>query len=165
MFGKRRKKKKDNGKPQSAVSERPVFTGEDLIDFQHVFFTYDDLPEEEGDGPADPGEDRADVHMAISDLSLTIHRGDCLAVLGHNGSGKSTLAKLCNGILAPDQGDVISFGINTRGEDELLELRQHVGMVFQNPDNQLIASVVEEDVAFGPENRRHPRHGPRVHYL
>ena len=152
MFGKRRKKKKDNGKPQSAVSERPVFTGEDLIDFQHVFFTYDDLPEEEGDGPADPGEDRADVHMAISDLSLTIHRGDCLAVLGHNGSGKSTLAKLCNGILAPDQGDVISFGINTRGEDELLELRQHVGMVFQNPDNQLIASVVEEDVAFGPEN-------------
>jgi len=122
---------------------------EPIIELQHVYFTYDELPEAEEGKPVDLSNYE---HLAIRNLSLSIEPGSCVAILGHNGSGKSTLAKLCNGILAPDQGDVLVAGINTRDEENLMEIRQHVGMVFQNPDNQIVASVVEEDVAFGPEN-------------
>ena len=89
---------------------------------------------------------------ALSGVSLSIEAGSFIAVLGHNGSGKSTLAKLLNAILVPTEGTVTVKGMDTRSEENLLNVRRTVGMVFQNPDNQIIASVVEEDVAFGPEN-------------
>ena len=85
-------------------------------------------------------------------VSLTIREGEFVAVLGHNGSGKSTFAKHLNAILVPNEGTVTVCGIDTREEDRLYEIRQQVGMVFQNPDNQIVATIVEEDVAFGPEN-------------
>ena len=89
-------------------------------------------------------------------ISLDIEKGEYVAVLGHNGSGKSTLAKLLNGILAPDAGELFVAGHDLSNpeidEDEIYALRREVGMVFQNPDNQLVATIVEEDVAFGPEN-------------
>lgn len=89
---------------------------------------------------------------AVKDLSLEIERGSFTAILGHNGSGKSTLAKLLNGLNKPTSGDVFVDGINTKDEQNEIEVKRKVGMVFQNPDNQIIASIVEEDVAFGPEN-------------
>lgn len=89
---------------------------------------------------------------AVRDLNLAIERGSFTVILGHNGSGKSTLAKLLNGLLLPTAGDVLVDGVNTKDEKTEIEVKRKVGMVFQNPDNQLIASVVEEDVAFGPEN-------------
>ena len=89
---------------------------------------------------------------AVSGLDLEIARGSFVAVLGHNGSGKSTLAKMLNGILLPTEGEVLVNGLDTRDEDHLLDVRRTVGMVFQNPDNQIVASVVEDDVAFAPEN-------------
>lgn len=92
------------------------------------------------------------IFTAVKDLSLNIKKGDFTVILGHNGSGKSTLAKMLNGILKPTSGDVLVNGINTKDEDREIEIKRLVGMVFQNPDNQLVASVVEEDVAFGPEN-------------
>lgn len=91
-------------------------------------------------------------HTALRDVSLSIQKGELVAVLGHNGSGKSTLAKLCNGILTPTSGKVTVDGLDTADENAVLEIRRRVGMVFQNPDNQIVATVVEEDVAFGPEN-------------
>ena len=91
-------------------------------------------------------------NTVIKDFSLDIERGSFTVILGHNGSGKSTLAKLMNGLYKPASGDVVVNGINTRLEDREVEIKRRVGMVFQNPDNQLIASIVEEDVAFGPEN-------------
>ena len=92
------------------------------------------------------------VYAAVKDLSLEIEKGSFTVILGHNGSGKSTLAKLINGLNKPTFGDVIVDGINTKDEETELTVKRKVGMVFQNPDNQLVASVVEEDVAFGPEN-------------
>ncbi len=89
---------------------------------------------------------------ALHDVSLTIEKGEFVAVLGHNGSGKSTLAKLLNGVLVPTAGKVTVDGLDTADENNTLEIRRRVGMVFQNPDNQIVATVVEEDVAFGPEN-------------
>ena len=89
---------------------------------------------------------------ALSGVSLSIEAGSFIAVLGHNGSGKSTLAKLLNAILVPTEGTVTVKGMDTRSEENLLNVRRTVGMVFQNPDNQIVATVVEEDVAFGPEN-------------
>lgn len=88
----------------------------------------------------------------IDGLNLSIERGSFTVILGHNGSGKSTLAKLCNGLLKPTEGQVTVDGIDTMDEAQELDVKRRVGMVFQNPDNQLVASVVEEDVAFGPEN-------------
>ncbi len=88
----------------------------------------------------------------LSGLNLQINRGEFLAILGHNGSGKSTLAQHLNALLLPTAGDVIVNGINTRDESKIYEIRSTVGLVLQNPDNQIVASVVEEDVAFGPEN-------------
>lgn len=92
------------------------------------------------------------THTAIKDLSLSIEKGSFTVILGHNGSGKSTLAKLLNGLNKPTYGDVLVDGINTKAEETEIEVKRKVGLVFQNPDNQLVASIVEEDVAFGPEN-------------
>lgn len=93
-----------------------------------------------------------ETNRAINEIDLDIKAGDFVAVLGHNGSGKSTLAKHMNAILLPTEGTVWVDNIVTTDEGKLLEIRKTVGMVFQNPDNQIIANVVEEDVAFGPEN-------------
>ena len=91
-------------------------------------------------------------HAAVCDVNLTIPKGEFLAVLGHNGSGKSTLAKLLNGVLVPTKGKVFAFDMDTAKEENIFPIRKRVGMVFQNPDNQIVATVVEEDVAFGLEN-------------
>ena len=109
------------------------------IEIKNVSFRY------ESEGVTDPPP-------VLDGVSLTIKPGEFVAVLGHNGSGKSTLAKHLNGILLPSEGEVLAGGLDTRKEENLLTIRQHVGMVFQNPDNQIVATVVEEDVAFGPEN-------------
>jgi energy-coupling factor transport system ATP-binding protein len=92
------------------------------------------------------------VNRAIDHLDLDIEQGSFVAILGHNGSGKSTFAKTLNGILLPTEGTVWISGMDTADDDRLLDVRKTVGMVFQNPDNQIIANVVEEDVGFGPEN-------------
>ena len=95
-------------------------------------------------------------HPAVRDISLDVRRGEYVAILGHNGSGKSTFAKLLNQILEPTSGKLVVGGVDLTSteltEEELLAHRRRVGMVFQNPDNQLVATLVEEDVAFGPEN-------------
>ncbi|MDO5040805.1 MAG: energy-coupling factor transporter ATPase [Peptoniphilus sp.] len=93
-----------------------------------------------------------DEDLVLKDINLNIEEGEFVAVLGHNGSGKSTLAKLLNGLLLPLEGDVLVDGLNTRDEEDIWNLRANTGMVFQNPDNQIVATIVEEDVAFGPEN-------------
>ena len=90
--------------------------------------------------------------VALKDIDLNIEEGEFVAIIGHNGSGKSTLAKHLNALLLPDQGRVIVNGLDTKIKEHLWNIRQQVGMVFQNPDNQLVATTVEEDVAFGPEN-------------
>ncbi len=110
------------------------------IDVQNVWFHYTD---EEGNRTSD------DV---LKGVSLEIEKGSFTAILGHNGSGKSTLARLMNGILVPSEGAVFAEGMDTRDDDLVFDIRRHVGMVFQNPDNQIVATIVEEDVAFGPEN-------------
>lgn len=109
-----------------------------FIEFQNVTFAYE--TEEEQPKPV------------LQDFSMSIEKGDFVAILGHNGCGKSTVAKLCNGIEIPQTGTVLVEGMDTREEDNLLPIRQRVGMVFQNPDNQIVATIVEDDVAFGPEN-------------
>ena len=96
--------------------------------------------------------DEEKTFAAVKNLSLNIERGNFTVILGHNGSGKSTLAKMLNGLNKPTSGDVFADGINTKDEETEIEVKRKVGMVFQNPDNQIIASIVEEDVAFGPEN-------------
>ena len=106
-----------------------------IIEFENVHFTY-------------PG----DQMESLCGINLEIEAGSFVAVLGHNGSGKSTLAKHMNGILAPTEGRVLVKGIDSADESRLIELRRNVGMVFQNPDNQIVANVVEDDVAFAPEN-------------
>ncbi len=122
-----------------------------FIELEHITFSY---RHHEGDKPAPDIEN--DETAVIHDVSLQIEKGEYTAVLGHNGSGKSTLAKLMNFILTPQSGRIIIDGTDITSpaltEQQLLELRRKVGMVFQNPDNQLVATVVEEDVAFGPEN-------------
>ena len=95
---------------------------------------------------------RPDSPLVLDDVSGDIKEGEFVAILGYNGSGKSTLAKLLNGILFPTKGDVFIDGINTKDEDKLIQIRKNVGMVFQNPDNQIVATIVEEDIAFAPEN-------------
>ncbi len=111
------------------------------IEFQNVTFGYSDETEE-----SLPEE------IVIQNMNISIEKGDFVAVLGHNGCGKSTLAKLCNGIIVPQEGTVLVDGIDTKDDDRLYEIRRKVGMVFQNPDNQIVATIVEDDVAFGPEN-------------
>ena len=110
-----------------------------MIETKDLTFTY----------PAPEGETNP---PALSGVSLTVEKGSFVVVLGHNGSGKSTLAKHMNAVLLPDGGAVYVEGMDTRDESLLLEIRRRIGMVFQNPDNQIVANVVEEDVAFAPEN-------------
>lgn len=93
-----------------------------------------------------------DSLKALDNVSLEVYPGEFIAIIGHNGSGKSTLAKHLNAILLPTEGDVWVGGISTRDQARVWDIRQMVGMVFQNPDNQIVATTVEEDVAFGPEN-------------
>jgi energy-coupling factor transport system ATP-binding protein len=99
-----------------------------------------------------PVEEGEQADEALHNLSLSVEKGEFVAVVGHNGSGKSTFAKMLNAILVPSQGAVFVDGIDTREGEMVWEIRRNCGMVFQNPDNQLVAGVVEEDVAFGPEN-------------
>lgn len=106
-----------------------------IITFENVHYTY-------------PGDELE----SLCGINLEIERGQFVAVLGHNGSGKSTLAKHMNAILTPDEGKVLINGVDTNDENTLLDVRRTVGMVFQNPDNQIVANVVEDDVAFAPEN-------------
>ncbi len=93
-----------------------------------------------------------DISVALDKVSLDVEKGQFICVLGHNGSGKSTFAKLLNALLTPSEGTIYVDGIDTSEEERVMEVRQKAGMVFQNPDNQIIASLVEEDVGFGPEN-------------
>ena len=102
-------------------------------------------------------EETEEVTHVLKGVSLEINKGEFVAVLGHNGSGKSTLAKHLNVILVPTAGSVTVDGLDTSDEKNLFEIRRRVGMVFQNPDNQMVANIVEEDVAFAPENLGVPR--------
>ena len=106
-----------------------------IISFENVHYTY-------------PGDELE----SLCGVSLNIEKGEFVAVLGHNGSGKSTLSKHTNAILVPDEGRVLIDGIDTADESRIIDVRRRVGMVFQNPDNQIVANVVEDDVAFAPEN-------------
>ncbi len=106
-----------------------------MIEIQNVSYAYEDA-----------------AAKALNNVSLTINDGEFVAVVGHNGSGKSTLAKHLNALLLPTEGKVLVDGMDTADEADTLSIRQRVGMVFQNPDNQLVTTIVEEDVAFGPEN-------------
>ena len=99
-----------------------------------------------------PSQNEGESVRVFEGLDLNIEEGSFVAVLGHNGCGKSTLAKHFNAVLLPEGGSVHVFGLNTADEERLLDIRRTVGMVFQNPDNQMVANVVEEDVAFAPEN-------------
>lgn len=114
-----------------------------LIQVEHLSFSYDE-------------EEVPNKHYVLKDVSFEIAAGEFVSILGHNGSGKSTLAKLLNMILVPDGGRIIIDGTEITSEElseeALFEIRRKIGMVFQNPDNQLVATIVEEDVAFGPEN-------------
>ena len=103
-----------------------------------------------------PADEGAEPALVLKGVDLTIERGCFVVVLGHNGSGKSTLAKHMNAILLPTGGKVWVGGMDTADEARLLDIRRTVGMVFQNPDNQIVANVVEEDVAFAPAGGRRP---------
>lgn len=94
----------------------------------------------------------ADYIQALYSVNLNVERGEFVALVGTNGSGKSTLARLCNGLLLPDRGNVTVDGLSTADKDNLYEIRKRVGVVFQNPDNQMVTTIVEDDIAFGPEN-------------
>ena len=113
---------------------------EKIIELKNVTFVYDTEEGVKKDRPA------------VKDVSLDIYKGEFVAVLGHNGCGKSTLAKLCNAIYEPTEGSVTVKGIPSDSEENGDRIRRIVGMVFQNPDNQIVATIVEDDVAFGPEN-------------
>ena len=123
----------------------------EIIRTDHLGFTYED----DGDSL------QREIIPALDDVNISISEGEYVAVLGHNGSGKSTFAKLLNLILTPTVGKIFIDGVDVTREDftedDVFEIRKKVGMVFQNPDNQLVATVVEEDVAFGPENLGLPR--------
>lgn len=108
-----------------------------IIKLENVSFCYDE---------------NAPEKKAVDSVSLEIYDGEFVGIVGHNGSGKSTLAKLFNGLLLPYEGDVTVLGYNTKSDSDIIAIRKNVGMVFQNPDNQMVATLVEEDVAFGAEN-------------
>ncbi len=116
-----------------------------IVEFHNVTFRYD----------ADEGEQQPEP--AIRDFTFNVKKGEFVAILGHNGSGKSTVAKLSNSVFIPNEGQVLVNGMDTADENLAYEIRKTVGVVFQNPDNQIVASIVEEDVAFGPENLGLPR--------
>ena len=110
-----------------------------LIELENVSYSYDKK------------------QQALKEFSLKIEEGEYVAIIGHNGSGKSTLAKMLNGLILPDSGTVTVDGLSSAEKKSVFEIRKRVGVVFQNPDNQLVASIVEDDVAFGPENLGVPR--------
>lgn len=110
-----------------------------FLSVENVYFSYDDV-------------EKPDHVNALDGVSLQIEKGEFVAVIGHNGCGKSTLSKLLNAMLLPDSGKVLAGGDDTSDESKTRDIRKRVGLVLQNPDNQLVASIVEEDVAFGPEN-------------
>lgn len=109
-----------------------------MIEIKNVSFRYD-------------SEEEISKNV-IDHIDLTIQEGEFVALLGHNGSGKSTLAKLINGLILPNEGEILVDGMSTKDESHIWDIRSRAGMVFQNPDNQLVATIVEDDVAFGPEN-------------
>ncbi|MEE0963367.1 MAG: energy-coupling factor transporter ATPase [Ruminococcus bromii] len=111
-----------------------------FISLQNVFFSYTDV------------EEQQNKKYALNGVSLDVKKGEFLTIIGHNGCGKSTIAKHLNAMLLPDSGKVYVDGDDTSDEDKTFDIREKVGLVLQNPDNQLVASIVEEDVAFGPEN-------------
>jgi len=114
------------------------YIGMSFINFDNVSFTYSAGTQNE--------------IRAVKNLSLSIEEGEFVALVGHNGSGKSTVAKLMNGLLTPRTGKVTVNGLDTADKKSLFEIRKNVGVVFQNPDNQMVATIIEDDVAFGPEN-------------
>lgn len=114
----------------------------EFIKAENLTFSYDVEDNQEPNIPV----------KVINDLNLSVKKGEFLAVIGHNGSGKSTLSKHFNGILLPTGGQILVDGMNTSEEENVYKIRRKVGLVLQNPDNQLVASIIEEDVAFGPEN-------------
>lgn len=113
---------------------------EEIIHVCNVYFSYDtkEVP-------------------ILKDISFTVHEGEWLAIIGHNGSGKSTLAKLLNGLHLPTKGTVVAFNYDTKDEDDIYKIRQQIGLVFQNPENQIVATTVRDDIAFGLENLGTPR--------
>ncbi|MBP3446327.1 MAG: energy-coupling factor transporter ATPase [Clostridia bacterium] len=117
-----------------------------IIKFDNVSFAYE------------AGEEDTAATQVVDGFDLCVPEGQFLAVLGHNGCGKSTVAKLINGILVPSSGKVTVDGLDTSDDDRVTDVRRTVGMVFQNPDNQIVATIVEDDVAFGPENLGVPPH-------
>lgn len=133
----------------------------EVIEFKKVYFSYET-------GEKDGGEEifGSDSAFAVNGVDFTAREGEFIAILGHNGSGKSTLARLANGLLTPNDGEVTAFGLSTAEDKNLFEIRKQVGIVFQNPDNQTVASIVEDDIAFGPENVGIPREeiGERIEF-
>ncbi len=123
----------------------------EAIKFEKVYFSYDD------EETADDGLFTERPTFSLDGIDLTVEEGEFVAVLGHNGSGKSTLARLTNGLLSPQSGNITVLGMDACNDKNVFEVRKNVGIVFQNPDNQTVASVVEDDVAFGPENVGIPR--------
>ena len=119
----------------------------EAIKFEKVYFSYDS--EAQG-GDGDLFSSGGD--FVLRGVDFAVEEGEFVAVLGHNGSGKSTLARLTNGLLAPTSGQITALGLSASDEKNLFEIRKQVGIVFQNPDNQTVASIVEDDIAFGPEN-------------
>ncbi len=117
-------------------------TNDVVVQFENVSFYYKAYNDDGSVGKV----------VGVENATLSIEKGSFVALVGHNGCGKSTLAKLINGLLVPESGSVKVLGMDTAEKDNVFEIRKNVGMVFQNPDNQMVASIVEEDVAFGPEN-------------
>ncbi len=132
----------------------------EAVKFENVRFSYEKTPQGGDDVFATP------VSFALQGVDFTVNQGEFVAVLGHNGSGKSTLARLTNGLLSPDEGKITVLGMDAGDEKNLFPIRKEVGIVFQNPDNQTVASIVEDDVAFGPENVGIPREeiGERIDF-
>ena len=130
---------------------------ENIISAKDLMFYYSDMSE----GESENGQEENRI-LVFEDLNLSIEKGSFTVILGHNGCGKSTFAKHTNAILLPCGGTVMSAGFDTSDESKLFEIRKHIGMVFQNPDNQIVASVVEEDVAFALENMGVPPDEMRV---
>ncbi len=118
------------------------------IELENVVFSY-----------RKEGEENRDIfeQPAVNGVSFSVEEGEFVALVGHNGSGKSTIARLLNGLLQPQNGRVLVFGESTAEEKKLFEIRKNLGVVFQNPDNQMVATIVEDDIAFGPENVGLPR--------
>lgn len=114
-----------------------------MIKIENLNFSYKNNSDE---------NENVEYTAALNDLDLSINKGEFVAILGHNGSGKSTLAKLLNGQIFPTSGDILICGMNTKDDKKIWEIREKCSMVFQNPDNQMVATTVENEVAFGPEN-------------